>query len=111
MPTSEEENLPHQEEKHQRGHEIVALVIKQVVDDAVVPPVQVPHVGDGEPGRAEQKIIQSPQGWRLHACHFSHTLAKMNWATQNATRCKGAGGVETVADVDVSCKLRVSSRC
>lgn len=49
MPTSEEENLPHQEKKNQHREEIVALVIKQVVDDAVVPPVQVAHVGDSEP--------------------------------------------------------------
>lgn len=50
MPTSEEENLPHQEEKNQHREKIVALIIKQVVDDAVVPPVQVAHVGDSEPG-------------------------------------------------------------
>lgn len=50
MPTSEEGNLPHQEEKNQHTEKIVALVIKQVVDDAVVPPVQVAHVRDSEPG-------------------------------------------------------------
>lgn len=50
MPTSEEENLPHQEEKNQHKEKIVALVVKQVVDDAVVPPVQFAHVGDSEPG-------------------------------------------------------------
>lgn len=49
-PRQRGKNLPHEEEKNQHREKIVALVIKQVVDDAVVPPVQVAHVGYSEPG-------------------------------------------------------------
>lgn len=90
MPTSEEENLPHQEEKNQHREKIVALVIKQVVDDAVVPPVQVAHVGESEPGWTEQKIIQTAEGWRLHACHFSHRLEELRIPECNAMELKWA---------------------
>lgn len=70
-PTSEPwRDLPDQEQQEHRGQEVVALVVEQVVDDAVVPPVQVAHVGHGEPGRAQEKVIQAAEGWRLHVCHL-----------------------------------------
>lgn len=88
-------NLPHYEQEKQRREEIVALVVKKVVDDAVVPAIQVTHVGRGEPGRAQQKIIQAPEGWRLHVRHLSWT--SRNLMSQNATHRKGADGENSEA--------------
>lgn len=113
MPTSQEENLPHQEEKNQHREKIVALVIKQVVDDAVVPPVQVAHVGNSEPGRDEQKIIQRAEGWRLHACHFSYRLEELGIPECNAMENKWAETQVFLRDVDVARtrRLLVKWRC
>lgn len=61
---------PDQEQQEHRRQEVVALVVEQVVDDAVVPPVQVADVGHGEPGRAQEKVIQAAEGWRLHVYHL-----------------------------------------
>lgn len=91
-PRQNRENLPHQKQKEQRGQEVVALVVEQVVDDAVVPAVQVTHVGHGEPGRAQEKIVQAPEGWRLYVYHLS--LPTVNLLSHNAVRMgkrKGGG--------------------
>lgn len=71
-------NLPHHQQEAQRRHQVVALVVQQVVDDAVVPAFQVAHIGRSEPGRAREKIIQTAKRWRLHACHLSASNDKLN---------------------------------
>lgn len=70
LTTSEQRNLPHYEQEAKHAQEIIALVVKQVVNDAVIPAVQVTHIWRGEPGRTQEEIIQTPEGWRLHACHL-----------------------------------------
>lgn len=105
------ENLPHQEQKEQRGQEVVALVVEQVVDDAVVPAVQVTHVGHGEPGRAQEKIVQAPEGWRLYVYHLSWPT--MNLLSHNAARMgkkKGAGRRKGCARRCQTCCLPERSR-
>lgn len=104
---------PDQEQQEHRGQEVVALVVQQVVDDAVVPPVQVADIRHGEPGRAEEKVIKAAEGWRLHVYHlFPWLTIRLAFPECCAAREVGGAPPEgvcaTVSDALAACSRRFS---
>lgn len=63
-------NLPHNEENTDGQSQIISLIVKQVVDNSVVPFGQIFAVRLGEPVRAGVEVVPRSQRRQLHFGHF-----------------------------------------